>query len=141
MKTTHPRVGLGVIVQNADGKILVLRRAGPHAPYYSIPGGSLEAGETFEQGAARELQEECGISIAAPAVIALTNNLETYAQEGTHFVSVILLVTSYTGTPTLLEPDKHAELAWVDPRHLPEPHFEASRQGVECYLSKTFYRP
>lgn len=139
MTSTHPRVGLGVIICNDDGEILIQRRIGTHAPYYSIPGGSLEAGETFEQGAIRELQEECGIVINKPQVIAVTNNLDTYAQEGAHFISVILLVKQFEGEPTLQEADKHSELLWVDPRHLPEPHFEASRAAVDCYLAGKFY--
>lgn len=137
--STHPRVGLGVIVLNDDGQILVLRRIGSHAPYYSIPGGSLELGETFEQGAVRELQEECAITIVKPEVMAITNNLETYAEEGAHFISVILVAKRFEGVPKLQEADKHSELLWVDPRILPEPHFEASRLGVACYLSGKFY--
>lgn len=140
MKRTHPRVGLGVIVLNGEGKILIQRRIGSHAPHYSIPGGSLELGETFERGAIRELQEECGIELKDPKVIALTNNLETYGEEGVHFISVILIARQFKGVPKLQEADRHSELLWADPDHLPEPHFEASRLGVACYLSGDFYR-
>ena len=135
----HPRVGLGVIILNDDGKILVLRRIGTHAPYYSIPGGSLEMGETFEQGATRELTEECGIDLQDPTVIALTNNLATYADEGLHFISVVLLAKQFSGEAKLQESDKHSELLWVDPSDLPEPHFEASRRAFDCYRSGKFY--
>ena len=38
-----------------------------------------------------------------------------------------------------MEPEKCDEWRWVDPRELPEPHFDASRLGVECYLKKSFY--
>ena len=139
MTSMHPRVGVGVIILNEDGNILVLRRIGSHAPYYSIPGGALKMGETFEQGAIRELKEECGIVLKDPKVIAITNNLGTYAQEGVHFISVILLVKKFEGVPTLRETHKHSELLWVDPKHLPEPHFEASKVGVDCFLARTFY--
>lgn len=139
MDKNRPRVGLGVIVRNDEGKILVLHRSGTHAPYWSIPGGSVELGETFEAGAIRELQEECDITLVDPKVIAVTNNLETYHQEGVHFISVILCVEKFEGAVKLLEPDKHSEFRWVDPRELPLPHFEASRLGVQCYLDKKFY--
>lgn len=42
-----PRIGIGVIILNKDGKILVGKRKGSHAQFYSIPGGHLEVGETF----------------------------------------------------------------------------------------------
>lgn len=131
---------MGVIILNNEGKILVLHRSGTHAPYWSIPGGSLELGETFEAGATRELQEECNLTLIDPKVIAITNNLETYTQEGVHFISVILVAQKFEGVPKLLEPDKHSELRWVDPGELPLPHFEASRLGVECYLESKFYK-
>ena len=96
-------------------------------------------GETFEQGALRELKEECDIDLKDPTVIAITNNLATYADEGLHFISVILLAKQYAGEPKLQEADKHSELLWADPRSLPEPHFEASKLAVDCYLSGNFY--
>jgi ADP-ribose pyrophosphatase YjhB (NUDIX family) len=139
MDVKRPRVGLGVVVVNDEGKILMLHRTSAHAPYWSIPGGSLELGETFEAGATRELQEECNITLVKPKVVAITNNLETYAEEGVHFISVILLAERFKGEVNLLEPDKHSEFRWVDPRELPQPHFEASRLGVQCYLDSKIY--
>ena len=49
IKTNRSKVGVGVIIQNADGKILIGKRKGSHAPFYSIPGGHLENGESFEE--------------------------------------------------------------------------------------------
>jgi 8-oxo-dGTP diphosphatase len=134
-----PRVVLGIIIENGDGKILIGKRIGSHAQKYSIPGGGLEPGETFEAGAIREAQEEHGILIDRPTVIAITNNLETFREEGIHAASVILLARSFQGIPTIREPDKCEEIMWVDPRDLPMPHFDASRLAVECYLSNKFY--
>lgn len=130
---SRPRVGLGVIVVNEEGKILVGKRRGSHAPHYSIPGGALELGESFEDGAKREVAEETGLVINNPKVVAVVNNLETYKSEGVHFVSAILLAESFEGTPKLVEPDKCEEWLWCDPANLPEPHFYASRVGIECW--------
>lgn len=129
-----PKVGVGVIIQNSDGKILVAKRKGKLAPYYSIPGGHVEVGETFEDSAIREVSEEHGIEINSPRVIAITNNLETFRNEGAHYISVILLATDFTGTPTINEPHKCEEVLWADPADLPQPHFDASQLGVTCWL-------
>ncbi len=140
MQTTHhPRVGLGIIIVNGEGHILVGKRKGKHAPYYSIPGGHLEMGETFEEGAVREVKEETNLDIEKPRVIAITNNLETYRKSGKHYISVILLVKKYSGELKILEPEKCESWQWVDPHKLPQPHFDASTQGVECYLKGEFY--
>jgi len=136
----RPRVGLGVIIVNHDGKVLIGKRKGGHAPYYSIPGGQLNLGETFEAGAIREVKEETGRDIKNPEVIAVTNNLETYQSEGLHCISVILLVREFSGELKIMEPEKCAEWLWADPKNLPTPHFDASRMAIDCYLGKVFYK-
>ncbi|MBY6185762.1 NUDIX domain-containing protein [Marinobacter hydrocarbonoclasticus] len=131
----QPRVGIGVIVRRDDGKILIGKRKGAHAPYWSIPGGHLELGETFESAAIREIEEETGMIIEDPVVIAVTNNLRTYREEGKHYVSICLLAHHQGDTPVNREPDKCEGWVWVDPTDLPSPHFDASETSVACYLA------
>jgi 8-oxo-dGTP diphosphatase len=50
----------GVIVQ--DGRIAVVHR--PHREDWSLPKGKLDAGETFEEAALREIREETGFEVA-----------------------------------------------------------------------------
>ena len=52
----------GILFCTPDGKILLLKRSseGDHAKEWCVPGGKLEEGETEEQAALREFQEECG---------------------------------------------------------------------------------
>jgi len=136
----RPRIGLGVVIINHDGKILIGKRKSSHAPYYSIPGGHLDPGETFEIGAIRETKEETNLDIKNPKVIAVTNNLETYRGEGLHYISIILLVQDFSGELKIMEPEKCTEWSWVDPKNLPMPHFNASQMGIACYLEKKFYK-
>ncbi len=89
-----PKIGVGVIILNTKGLILLGKRSNIHAPYYSIPGGHLEIGETFEEAAIREVKEETDLDIIDPKVIAVTNNLQTFVREGVHYISIILLVKS-----------------------------------------------
>lgn len=138
-KFTRPRIGVGVIIVNKDGYVLVGRRKGSFAQKYSIPGGSIDMGETFENTAIREIKEETNLDILHPKVIAVTNNLETFKEEGKHYISIVLLAKNYSGELKNMEPKKCEGWAWVDPTNLPLPHFDASRLGIECYLKDSFY--
>jgi 8-oxo-dGTP diphosphatase len=51
------RAAGGVVVRG--GKIAVVHR--PRYDDWSLPKGKLEPGETWEQGALREVEEECGL--------------------------------------------------------------------------------
>jgi 8-oxo-dGTP diphosphatase len=135
----RPKVGLGIIIINSDGQILVGKRKKDLIPKYSIPGGHLELGETFEAGAIREIKEETNLDISNFNVIAFTNNLETFKESGKHSISIVLLAKEYSGELKNLEPENNEDWIWVDPKSLPEPHFDASRLAVECYLKNSFY--
>ncbi len=131
-------VGLGVVVINQKGQVLIGKRKG-FAAKYSIPGGHLDAGETFEVGAVREVKEETGMNIKDPKVIAVTNNLETFRETGKHYVSVILLAKTFSDEPRVMEPEKCETWLWCDPAQLPEPHFDASSLAVKCYREGKLY--
>ncbi|MBP9817884.1 NUDIX domain-containing protein [Candidatus Shapirobacteria bacterium] len=134
-----PKVGICVVLINKEGKVLVGKRKGSHAQKYSIPGGHLELGETFEQCAIREIKEETDLDIVNPKIIGVTNNLETYREERKHYVSVVVLVTEFSGELELMEPEKCEEWIWCEPNKVPEPHFDSSRLGIECYVKKVPY--
>lgn len=134
----HVLVGLGIIITNDQGQVLIGKRKG-FVEKYSIPGGNLEPGETFEAGAIREIKEETNLDIQNPTVIGLTNNLETYKETGKPYISVVLLVNKFSGELKLMEPEKCEAWLWCDPKDLPQPHFDASRIGIDLYLKGKFY--
>lgn len=141
MDIERPKIGIGVIIFNAEGKILIGKRTGSHAPYYSIPGGHLEMGESFEEAAIKEVFEETGLTIKNPEVFCVTNNLETLKKEGKHYISISLLVKNFKGRPVVKEPGKCEGWLWVDPHDLPRPHFDASEMAIRCYFENKFYIP
>lgn len=135
----RPGVGIGVIIENDKGEILVGKRLSAYSPWYSIPGGHLELGETFEAAAIKEVKEETGLDIKNLKVVAVTNNLKTYQSSGKHYVSVNLHTKDFTGVPQNLEPNKCEGWFWVSPQELPQPHFDASEMAVQCFLQQRFY--
>jgi 8-oxo-dGTP diphosphatase len=69
----HPIASVAACVLKGD-RVLVIKRANPPSQgLWSVPGGVIELGETFQDAAKRELDEECGIEIEAGRVFHVEN--------------------------------------------------------------------
>jgi 8-oxo-dGTP diphosphatase len=64
-------VGVGGVVIENDRALLIRRGAEPLRGEWSIPGGTLELGESLTQGVARELREETGLEVRVLGLIEL----------------------------------------------------------------------
>jgi ADP-ribose pyrophosphatase YjhB (NUDIX family) len=75
----RPIVGVGgVVIEN--GKALLIRRGSePLLGQWSIPGGTLELGETIVEGVARELLEETGIVVRVLDLIEVFERINPYS--------------------------------------------------------------
>jgi len=76
----RPVVGIGGVVIE-DGRALLIRRGSePLRGQWSIPGGSLEIGESLQTGVARELLEETGLEVRVLDLIEVFDRI--YIQPG-----------------------------------------------------------
>lgn len=117
----HPKVGIGVFIFK-EGKFLMGQRRGSHGEgSWTVPGGHLEFGETWEETAIREVKEETGLEIKNIRFGAVTNDY--FSIENKHYVTIWMLSDWSGGEPTVLEPDKYIEQDWFDFEHLPNPLF------------------
>jgi ADP-ribose pyrophosphatase YjhB (NUDIX family) len=60
---TRPFIGIGIVVIKGDQVLLCQRGKPPGVGTWTLPGGAQELGETCEQAARRELQEECALAV------------------------------------------------------------------------------
>lgn len=66
-----PLVGVGVVVLNEQGEVLLVKRGKPpRSGEWSLPGGLIDLGERLTDAAQREIAEECGIKIAIGGFVA-----------------------------------------------------------------------
>ncbi|HKW43695.1 MAG TPA: NUDIX hydrolase, partial [Thermoplasmata archaeon] len=96
----HPVPAVGVIVFR-DGEVLLVNRgAQPNKGRWSIPGGTLEIGETVEEAAARETLEETGVRVRADAVIDVGDFIEKAGDRVRwHYVLIDVLCSFVNGDP------------------------------------------
>lgn len=108
-----PIVGAGAVVQDDDGRLLVVQRGrAPARGRWSLPGGRVEAGERAADAAVREVLEETGLHVE---VVAFLGFLE-HILDDHHIVILDFLATVVGGSET---PGDDADaLAWVTRREL-----------------------
>jgi 8-oxo-dGTP diphosphatase len=140
-----PRVGVAVLLRR-EGRVLLGRRTGEtHGrDSWQCPGGHLEAFESVEACAVREVREETGLDVRVVGLGPYTNDL--FPVEGKHYVTLFVLAADRDGEctaagvqppePVVCEPDKCAEWRWFAWDALPTPLFPSLQQ-----LQRSGYRP
>jgi 8-oxo-dGTP diphosphatase len=71
----RPVVGVGGVVIEQGRALLIRRGNEPLLGEWSIPGGTLELGETLEEGVARELLEETGLTVRVTELIEVFDRI------------------------------------------------------------------
>jgi ADP-ribose pyrophosphatase YjhB (NUDIX family) len=97
----RPVVGVGGVVIR-DGRALLIRRGSPPLEgQWSIPGGTLELGETITEGVRRELREETGLEVHVLDLIEVFDRIfpDGEGRPQYHFVILDYLCESATGAP------------------------------------------
>jgi 8-oxo-dGTP pyrophosphatase MutT (NUDIX family)/NTP pyrophosphatase (non-canonical NTP hydrolase) len=104
----------GVLLMNHEGAFLVTRHINRTEKVWRFPGGKIDSGESTMEAAARELKEELGIE--AKQLIYVSTHV--HQADGDEWAGYMYYCPSYSGVPTIQEPNKHADLSWVDVKQL-----------------------
>jgi ADP-ribose pyrophosphatase YjhB (NUDIX family) len=108
----RPIVGVGGVVIENGRALLIRRGTEPLLGQWSIPGGTLELGETLAEGTARELKEETGLEVDVLELIEVFERInfghgadeswttqEERRRPRFHFVIVDFLCERTAGSP------------------------------------------
>jgi NAD+ diphosphatase len=109
----YPRISPAVMVLVRDGDKLLLARSPHFKPgVYSALAGFVEAGETLEECAAREVREEVGVEISG---------LRYFASQPWPFPNSLMVAffADYAGGTITPEPNEIEAAAWFTPDALP----------------------
>lgn len=100
-----------VVIRDADGRILLVRKRGTSR--FMLPGGKLEPGESPSECAVREVNEELGV-VLDPAVVTPLGEWEAAAaNEPDHVVFGYVFAHPYV--PGIAVQGEIDELHWFDP--------------------------
>jgi 8-oxo-dGTP diphosphatase len=111
----HPRPTVDIIIEVADGRIVLIERRFP-PPGWAIPGGFVDYGETLEVAAVREAKEETDLDVE------LLGQLKTYSDPRRdarlHTITTVFIAR---GRGAARARDDAANLGLFDPDALPSP--------------------
>jgi len=128
---------VGVMVWK-DGKILLGKRSGKHAPgEYSFPGGRIEYMESFESAVKRETEEESGIKIKNIKFQCIAN-IDRYSYR--HDIVTGFLAEWESGEVKTDEEERIGEWNWYDIDNLPSPIFLPTQILINSFKTgKNYY--
>jgi ADP-ribose pyrophosphatase YjhB (NUDIX family) len=114
-----PKVGVGAVVKDEHGRILlVLRKRAPEAGYWSLPGGKVDYMETIENAVIREIKEELDVEIGLDQLLCVTNHI--IPSEDTHYVAPTFLAHIIAGDVQNKEPHALGDVRWFPINDMPD---------------------
>jgi 8-oxo-dGTP diphosphatase len=132
----YPRAGVGVLLVDAQGRVLLtLRKLPPEADCWSIVGGKLDFLEPLEDCAIREAREEVGVEIAIERLLCVTDH--RLPSEGQHWVSPAFLGRIVSGEARNCEPQKTRAVSWFTLGELPANLTMTARNAIQAHAGRT----
>jgi 8-oxo-dGTP diphosphatase len=130
------QAGLAVFIWR-DGKFLMFRRKGSHASgTWSIPGGHIEFGESWDETAAREAYEETGVTLKNIRYFITTNDI--MPNDNKHYITIWMEAELDKGEPQNMEPHKADRLEWHTFHDMPQPLFEPCWSNLRALRPELF---
>lgn len=108
----QPRVSMAVIA-DGDRFLMIRRRQKEGRLSWALPGGGIEAGESAEQAAVREVAEETALEVKATRVIGSRIHPDTGADMT--YVACELVA----GEARVEDDEELAEVAWIRLEEIP----------------------
>lgn len=121
----NPYPAACLVVLREGKALLTLRNIEPHSGEWCLPGGFLEWGESSEEGAARELLEETGVTAGR---LSLIGTYGSVTGQRRHVLLLAYRALDWSGEP--VAGDDAAEVQWFSLEALPHLAFTAHDQVV-----------
>ena len=133
----RPLVGVSVLIRKGDRILLEKRDKDPGKGAWKAPGGHIEFGETPEETAIREVEEEVGVTMSYLKFRTLTNDV--FEDGSKHYITIWMEAKYESGEPKVKAPYEESEIRWFTWDSLPQPLYLPIRHLLEgkTYPSQT----
>ena len=133
------KVGVGVLVRDKEGKVVLIKRTGSHGEgTWAPPGGHVDFGESVIETGRREVREEAGIEAGDLKVLGFTEDF--FESEDRHYITIWLQGSWLSGK--LKESDREfTEIGLFGMEDLPKPLFLTFKNFIEGKLQPRSDRP
>ncbi len=117
---SRPIVGVGAVVLSERGVVLIRRGKAPNIGNWSLPGGAQEVGETVNEAAIREVEEETGLTADVLGIVDVVDSISRNAQGRVeyHYTLVDVVAVAPPDAVPVAGGDA-ADAAWVPIEDLP----------------------
>jgi ADP-ribose pyrophosphatase YjhB (NUDIX family) len=127
------QVGVKAIIQNSEGRYLLLSRNFSTYPdikasdRWDVPGGRISIGTPLRENLAREIKEETGLELAGEPKILLAQDILRGTAK--HVVRLTFLVQA-SGVAVTVDPREHDSYAWMSLDEI------RGRDDIDVYLQQ-----
>ncbi|MBN1484571.1 MAG: NUDIX hydrolase [Chloroflexia bacterium] len=111
-----------MVLRRPDGRVLLHNKTTYPAGAWRLPSGGIEAGETPEEAAEREIQEETGLPARLAGLLGVVGCRMLRGEREFDLLSYVLLAETAGGRPNPQDTEEEQILAfcWLDPAQLPD---------------------
>ena len=104
-RTENAELTVLCLIQDGN-RVLLQNRVKNDWKGYTLPGGHVEAGESFVDAVVREMKEETGLSIKKPKIVGIKH----FPMENGRYIVLLFKATEFEGTVVSSE---EGEMEWI----------------------------
>ncbi len=112
---TAPRAAVGAVVIEKGRILLVKRKYTPQKGKWAVPGGLVKLGETLQEAAQREIEEEAGLIIQAKEPVHTFDLIERDSKGRILFHYVIVDLEAEYVRGRIVPADDASDAGWFTP--------------------------